>query len=123
VATTECPVPDFFKERVCTSTCEETLLLGKDAMPIRVLRNRVTAQVAGMSETEADKVMVAAGDMHYVQEGGDQETAVMPCGQSVGVIRRVLPVREVVLELVENAVSLAKQMNDFFNAGTRQAMS
>ena len=117
VATRECPVPAFFKELVCSSTCEDTLLLGKDAMPIRVLRNRVTAQVAGMGDPEADRVIVAAGDAAYVQEGGDWESAVMPCGQSAGVVRGVLTVREVLRELVENAASVARRLDAFFGAG------
>jgi enoyl-[acyl-carrier protein] reductase II len=103
VATPECPVPAFFKERVCSATCEDTLLLGREAMPIRVLRNRATAQVACLNGPEADQVMAAAGDAAYVQEGGDRETAVMPCGQVVGLVRSVVSVQEVIRELVQGA--------------------
>jgi len=117
IATRECPVPAFFKERVCASTCEETLLLGKDAMPIRVLRNRVTAQVAGLAEAEADRVMVASGDAAYVQEGGDRESAVMPCGQSVGVVQSVLSVQQVLRELVGKAPLVAQRLHELFGPG------
>ena len=114
VATDECPVPAFFKERVCAATCEDTLLLGKEAMPIRVLKNRVTARVAGMDEAKSDQLIVEAGDAAYVQEGGDRESAVMPCGQAAGLVKRVRPVREVIEELVAGTERISQQMAEFF---------
>jgi len=120
VATHECPVPSFFKERVCSASCEDTLLLGREAMPIRVLRNRVTARVAGMEDSKADRLMVEAGDAAYVQEGGDRETAVMPCGQAVGLVKSVASVEEVMRELIADAESLSSGLGDLFGIHARE---
>ena len=114
VATDECPVPSFFKERVCSAGCEDTVVLGREAMPIRVLRNRATARVAGMEEPRADQLIVETGDAAYVQEGGDRESAVMPCGQVVGLVNRVTSVQEVVEELVAGTERILRHLPDFF---------
>ncbi|MCX5851410.1 MAG: nitronate monooxygenase [Deltaproteobacteria bacterium] len=110
VATHECPVPEFFKEAVCRASIGDTLLLGREAMPIRVLKNRVTARVAGMDETEADRRIASEGDAHYVQEGGDKDTAVMPCGQAAGMIKQVQHISEVVEAMMKNAGAIAKDI-------------
>jgi len=112
VATQECPVPSFFKEAVCSAFGDATLVLGKGAMPIRVLKNALTLRVAGMDESEADKAILAQGDAHYVQDGGDRDTAVMPCGQVVGLIRNIASVREVMAEIVNEARVVAGVISD-----------
>ena len=117
LATSECPVPSFFKERVCTASSDETFILGKKEMPVRVLRNRMTEQLERMGEAEADEFLHKSGDASYVQEGGNRENAAMPCGQSVGVVRRIQSVSEVFVELVAEAGHVSTRLRDFFQGG------
>jgi enoyl-[acyl-carrier protein] reductase II len=102
-ASTECPVPDFFKEFIQSADSNATLLLGKDAMPIRVLKNAVTMRAAGMSDEKTDEIMEKKGDASYVQSGGDRDTAVMPCGQVAGLIRESITIRDIFSEIVRDA--------------------
>ncbi len=114
VATPECPVPTFFKERVCSASSDETFILGKKEMPVRVLRNKMTEQVEKMGEAEADEFLKTSGDSSYVQEGGNRENATMPCGQSVGVVKRIESLSEVFLELGGEAEAISERLGGFF---------
>jgi enoyl-[acyl-carrier protein] reductase II len=115
VATAESPVPAFFKERIVRAGADATVVLGKSAMPIRVLKNRATLRVAGMDDAAGDETVASAGDGSYVQEGGDQESAVMPCGQIAGLIQRIAGVREVLMDIEQGAKAVSMHLCDLFN--------
>ena len=115
VATAESPVPAFFKERIVRAGADATVVLGKSAMPIRVLKNRATLRVAGMDDAAGDETVASAGDGSYVQEGGDEESAVMPCGQIAGLIRRIAGVREVLMDIEQGAKAVSMHLSDLFN--------
>lgn len=117
LATRECAVPLFFKERVCSASSDETFILGKEEMPIRVLRNKMTEHLKGMEEAEADEFLHKAGDASYVQEGGNRENATMPCGQSVGVVKRIESLTEVFSELIGEARDISARLGNFFGGG------
>ena len=117
LATPECSVPSFFKERICSASSDETFILGKKEMPIRVLRNKMTEQLEKMGEAEADEFLGKAGDSTYVQEGGNRENATMPCGQSVGVVKTIENLSDLFAELIEEAEDLSKRLDNFFGGG------
>ncbi|MCU0577313.1 MAG: nitronate monooxygenase [Desulfobacterota bacterium] len=110
VATRECPVPQFFKDSLCSATGSSTVVLGSQAMPIRVLKNAVTARVAGMDGAEADRAMAAQGDAHYVGDHGNKDTAVMPCGQVAGLVDAIVPVEDLLAGMVDGVRSLVDTM-------------
>ena len=115
LATAESPAPAFFKERVISAGADATLVLGKDVLPIRVLKNRVTAQAARMDGAAGDETIASAGDGSYVQEGEDQESAVMPCGQIAGLIRSIVSVREVLMDIEQGAKAVSLHLRDLFH--------
>jgi enoyl-[acyl-carrier protein] reductase II len=117
VATKECPVPPFFKESLCAADLSSTVVLGKEAMPIRVLKNTVTAHAAGMDEEKTDKVMAEHGDVLYVAEGGNKNTAVMPCGQVAGLINDINPVRDVLSNMINGTKSILDVLNRMTSGG------
>jgi enoyl-[acyl-carrier protein] reductase II len=117
VATMECPAPDFFKQHIVAGGLDATLLLGKEAMPIRVLKNRVTRRVAGMEDETADAAIETEGDAQYVMAGGNEHTAVMPCGQIAGSIGRVEAIADVFSELSSQMESTVARLNGFFRGG------
>jgi enoyl-[acyl-carrier protein] reductase II len=117
VATKECPVPPFFKESLCAAELSSTVVLGKEAMPIRVLKNTVTIHAAGMAEEKTDQVMAQQGDVLYVAEGGNKNTAVMPCGQVAGLINDITPAYDVILNMVKGAKSILDVLNRITSGG------
>ncbi|MEW5735285.1 MAG: nitronate monooxygenase [Thermodesulfobacteriota bacterium] len=119
VASAECPVPGFFKQAVSEAGCEATLLLGKEAMPIRVLRNRITEAVSNMDKPGADQAIISSGDAAYVMSGGDRDTAVMPCGQIAGLVRDVRSIAAIFQELVSGADAVARKTAAFFTNGAQ----
>jgi enoyl-[acyl-carrier protein] reductase II len=117
VATAECPVPAFFKDAVVQSASNATVVLGREAMPIRVLRNMVTSTVAGMGDAEADRAMAAQGDARYVADGGSKDTAVMPCGQVAGLLSGVVPVDELLSGMISGARSVLENLGSILCGG------
>jgi len=110
VASSECPVPDFFKDSIQSADTSATLLLGKDAMPIRVLKNYVTMRASGMSDEKTDEMMEKKGEASYVQSGGDKDTAVMPCGQTAGLIRESLKIRDIFSEILHDVEIVSRRI-------------
>jgi len=102
VASSECPVPDFFKDLVQSADSSATLLLGNDAMPIRVLKNEATMRASGMIPEKVDREMEQKGDASYIQSGGDKDTAVMPCGQIAGLVRESIRIRDIFSEIIHD---------------------
>ena len=86
-------------------------------MPVRVLRNKMTEQIEKMGEAEADEFLKTSGDASYVQEGGNRETATMPCGQSVGVVKEVGSVSQVFMEMIRGAEAISERLGVFFAGG------
>jgi len=117
VATNECPVPDFFKDALCQAPSNATVVLGKEAMPIRVLKNIITSHVAGLSDSEADRAIAAKGDLHYVADHGNKDTAVMPCGQVAGLVNEVIPVRDLLFTMVSGARSIMESLDTMISGG------
>lgn len=111
VASVECPVPDFFKQRIQSADSSSTTLLGKDAMPIRVLKNDVVMRVLGMADQQADSVVKTSGDAAYVQQGGNQDTAVMPCGQIANLIQDSLKINDIFSTLTCDAEMVSHRIN------------
>lgn len=114
VASTECPVPDFFKTMIQSADSRSTVLLGKDAMPIRVLKNKVVMRVMEMTDSQADSMMKTAGDAVYVQQGGDRDTAVMPCGQIAGLIQDALAINDIFTKMTRDAEAILNRVNTIY---------
>jgi len=114
IATRECPVPGFFKELVLSAQSDSTILLGKGAMPIRVLKNDASMAIRDPDKAKEDDKLNLAGDRLYVQSGGDKNTSLMPCGQAAGIIKEMKGIAEVIPELMEGVKSLASQLSAFF---------
>ena len=114
IASRECPVPEFFKESVIKAETDSTILLGKGAMPIRVLKNEASMGISDPDKAREDEKLNQSGDHHYVQTGGDMRTALMPCGQIAGLIREVRKTGEIVPEMLEQSRSLSFQLFSIF---------
>lgn len=117
VATNECPVPSFFKEALCAAELNSTLVLGKEAMPIRVLRNTITTHASGPSDQQTDKAMAEQGEVLYVAEGGNKNSAVMPCGQVAGLINDVNSVNDVLSKMINGTKSVLDVLNRMTSGG------
>jgi enoyl-[acyl-carrier protein] reductase II len=119
VATNECPVPTFFKESLCAAELTSTVVLGKEAMPMRVLKNAIVEQTAGTGEAKTDQVLAQQekADALYVGEGGNKHTSVMPCGQVAGLINDVSSVSDVLSQMINGTKSILDVLNRMTSGG------
>lgn len=114
IAVRECPVPSFFKDLVVKAKSDSTVLLGKGAMPIRVLKNKAAMMISHPDKAQEDGRLNEAGDRSYVQSGGDAETALMPCGQIAGVVHEMRDINQVISTIIKDSARLSDRLANFF---------
>ncbi|ACL03883.1 NAD(P)H-dependent flavin oxidoreductase [Desulfatibacillum aliphaticivorans] len=113
-ACTESEAPLFYKESLAGADCEATQIMGKKAMPIRVLKNAATNRIVGAENQEEDPSGAKPDQPIYVMSGGDAHTAVMPCGQTAGLISGEKSVGEIIEDITEGIRRIAGKMEDDF---------
>jgi enoyl-[acyl-carrier protein] reductase II len=114
VATRECPAPDYFKQSIIQASGASTLLLGKAAMPIRVLKNRKSMAISDPDKAREDTKLQADGDQSYLESEGDAESAIMPAGQAASLIDQIKGVSDIFPEMISAARTLSTRLNTFF---------
>ncbi|MDY6879699.1 MAG: nitronate monooxygenase [Desulfatiglans sp.] len=112
LVTHECPAPDFFKQAILNAEGGATLRLGKDAMPMRVLRNKKAEEISDPDKKKEDARMNKGGDSGYVE--GNADTAIMPAGQVAALIRQIKGVSEVFPGMVREGKSLSLELSRLF---------
>lgn len=113
LATTEAPVPEGCKSRIVAAGCDGTAIIGKTAMPARVLRNQGAAAIAAMELQGVPRERIDAyADEFYCHE--DTDKAIMPAGQIAGLISSVGSIREVMETVVQETVQRFRVLGDFF---------
>jgi len=111
VATHECTAPEFFKESIIKAEGDSTLILGKDAMPMRVLRNRKAEAISDPDKAREDERINTGGDGGYVS--GDADTAILPAGQVASQIKQIKNISDIFPDMVKEAKTLSSQLNSF----------
>jgi enoyl-[acyl-carrier protein] reductase II len=98
VASVESPVHDNWKQTIVDTAETGTVLLNRFAKPgMRALRTERTTRL----EQEPGNVWGQFGSPADLYFGGDMEAAIPMAGQVAGRIDRVLPVAEIMADLVE----------------------
>jgi enoyl-[acyl-carrier protein] reductase II len=100
-----------YKQRALTAGIDDTTLVGRGKLPIRVLKNEFTrafeaAERAGAPDEEL-ATLAASRTLKMAAFDGDVDRGKVEVGQSVGLIDDVVPAGEVVARLItefENAV-------------------
>jgi enoyl-[acyl-carrier protein] reductase II len=113
LATSEAPVSEGYKSRIISADCDGTILIGRTAMPSRVLRNQAAAVVEQMERDGASKEQINAyADEFYCHD--DPDKAIMPAGQIAGLIGTVVSVREVIEAIIGEARTRLADVNCYF---------
>ena len=102
LAAEECPVPDYFKKMILEAKSDSTVLIGKGALPMRVLNNMAAQRILTMDKEKGDKDKInKEADEMYVTGGKDGQTSILPCGQVAGMINKILTVKEVISNIAK----------------------
>ncbi len=114
LATEECPIHPNFKrallEAEATSTC---LLLMSVKAPMRVFANKPAHEVLEMEvrceplEKMLPKMSGELGRQAY--ETGELDGGVWACGQIAGLVKKIMPVRDLFQSIMEEAESIRRQ--------------
>ncbi len=113
MATMECPMHQAFKEELVRADVTSTgLLLMSHKAPIRVYLNEVAHEVLELESRGADlhdilpKMAGVRGREAY--ERGDLNGGIWPCGQAAGLVKEILPVRDLFRKIMEEAEEIRR---------------
>ncbi|MFA6450118.1 MAG: nitronate monooxygenase [bacterium] len=105
IAAAECQAHENFKKLIVDSTDFDTCIIGRKLSMLRVLRNDFArkmeeAEKAGASEQELMKIIGSEFNRNREASwNGDLAEGAFQAGQSSGLIREILPVKEIVRKL------------------------
>ncbi len=107
--TDECPIHENLKRALASATELDTLpVLGSLRNAVRAWKNAAALKVveleAGQAELGEILAVVGGAATRRMIEDGDVDAGVLACSQSIGGVREIKPVAEVVREIVRGAV-------------------
>lgn len=113
--TEECPIHDNLKQALAAATEPDTLpVLGSLHNTLRAWKNPAALKVAELEATEGELgeilALVAGTETKRMYEEGDVDAGVIPCSQSIGLLREIKPVAEVISGMVSEAQSCLAQV-------------
>src|SRR5262249_9065760 len=117
--TPESNLHQAYKQRALAAGIEDTTLVGRGKLPIRVLRNEFTrafeaAERSGMPAEEL-ATLGASRTLKMAAFDGDVEQGKVEVGQSVGLIDELVPAADVVARLVAELEDALTRLSRFRN--------
>jgi NAD(P)H-dependent flavin oxidoreductase YrpB (nitropropane dioxygenase family) len=116
--TEECPIHHNLKQALAAATELDTLpILGSLRNTLRVWKNPAALKVAELEAKQAELweilSIVAGTETRRMYEEGDVDAGVIACSQSIGGVREVKPVAEVIGGMVQEAGEIAGRLVDW----------
>jgi nitronate monooxygenase len=113
--TEECPIHENLKQALIAATELDTLpILGSLHNTLRVWKNPAALKVAELEAKQAELweilSVVAGTETKRMYEEGDVEAGVIACSQSIGRVREVKPVAEVIGGMVQEAAEVSGRL-------------
>ena len=111
LVTEECPIHENLKQALVAATEMDTLpILGSLHNTLRAWKNPAALKVAELEATGADMweilSIVAGTETRRMYEEGEVDAGVIACSQSIGLVRQVKPVADVIGEMVREAAAI-----------------
>ena len=115
LVTTECPIHDNLKKALASATELDTQpILSTLRNTIRAWKNPAALKVAELESKQAELgeilSVVAGTATRRMYEGGDLDAGILPCSQSIGLIREIKPVAEVIENMVRQAAEVLARL-------------
>jgi len=109
LVTEECPIHENLKRALIAATELDTLpILGSLHNTVRAWKNPAALKVAELEARGADMweilPLVAGTETKRMIQEGDVEAGVLACSQSIGIVREIKPVAEVIEGMVREAI-------------------
>lgn len=113
--TQECPIHDDLKQALVAATEQDTLpILGSLRNTLRAWKNTAALQVAELEASGGDMweilSIVAGARAKQMYEEGNLDAGVISCSQSIGIVREIKPVAEVIQGMVREASAIRERL-------------
>lgn len=111
----ECPIHPQLKQALIAATELDTMIVMRSIQNShRVWINEVAKKLAAMEKQEAglqEIIRVAAGEKakRMFQEG-DLNAGVISCGQGIGLVKKVMPMKDIIEGVIDQAEGLRKKL-------------
>ncbi len=119
VATHECTAHDNYKQSIVKAKDRSTVMTGiSSGHPVRIIENAMSKEYASMEKrgaTEEEMNAFGAGKLRLAVRDGDVQHGSVMAGQISGMIESVKPVKEVILDIVEDFANTIKCLDKFKN--------
>jgi NAD(P)H-dependent flavin oxidoreductase YrpB (nitropropane dioxygenase family) len=111
----ECPIHPRLKQALIEATELDTMILMRSIQnPYRAWINEASKKVAELEKAQAgleEIIQVAAAEKtkRMIQEG-DPKAGVLSCGQGVGLVKRIMPMKDIIEGILYQAEELRKRL-------------
>lgn len=111
----ECPIHLNLKKALLGGTEMDTMIVMRSIQNShRVWTNETAKKVAELDRRQgglAEIVKVAEGDQtkRFYREG-DIQAGVMPCGQGVGLVKKIMPMKDIIERIIYGADELRQKL-------------
>ena len=112
----ECPIHPRLKEALINATELDTMVVMRSIRNShRVWMNEAARKVAELEKEGAgleEIIDIASGERgRKMYEGGDVNAGVISCGQGIGLVKKVMPMKEIVEGIIHQADELRKKLS------------
>jgi enoyl-[acyl-carrier protein] reductase II len=115
----ETAIAQRYKDRVIAAGDRDTVVTGRfTGHPVRVLRNKLTREVLtkekeNISPEEFEEIM--SGTLRKAVVDGDADYGSLMAGQSAGMVTKIQPAAEIILEIVNGMRDVYAKYGDYFD--------
>lgn len=113
LAAEECRIHKIYKDKIISAGDTDTIVTGKKlGHPVRALKTPFTRKFSQMENdhdiTQEEADAFGAGALRKAAREGDEQTGCYMAGQSAGLVKKIQPAKEIIEEIVQQAVALLK---------------
>lgn len=118
VCATECTAHDRYKEAIIKAKDRDTIATGRSTgHPVRILKNKLAKEFEKMEKSGASPETLESlgvGRLRMSAVEGDIENGSIMAGQIAGMIKEIKPCKEIIEEMIEDAVKSTERIQRFF---------
>ena len=113
LAAEECQIHQIYKDKIISAGDTDTIVTGKKlGHPVRALKTPFTRKFTQMENdhdiTQEEADAFGAGALRKAAKDGDEQTGCYMAGQSAGLVKKIQPAKEIIDEIIQQAVALLK---------------
>lgn len=110
----ECEIHDNIKQMILRAKDRDTTVSGRSTgHPVRSLKNKLTKQYEELEKQCAPIEVLeemGVGRLKHAMIDGDSDNGTVACGQIAGMIKEIKPAREIIMEIMEGAVTTSHSL-------------